>query len=351
MRKMNLKWNLKVQILILAILGSTGILISNYIYLNDIETDENINSTNTAVFTVSNEHDAFFANSEDGNRNQRYMKIWFSPAIDNETYGCAFLSLLGDNDHEEVVGNAIGGINSEGLCFDANDIPPPSFVRYSPSFGLIASYNSFWQMILSECASVLEVREWYRTHNMGGWWGYQIQWADKNGDAVIVSPTPFQTIAFTKKTSDYLISTNFNPVNHSQGWYPCKRYELVANRLDEIINEREIYRRDISSILNAVSVPEKGDYIGTVYSNIFELKTQTIYLHIQRDFDNEITLDLNEELQKGLHSYSFPILANTTTSNRYWILLFTIIFIICMMGMGFFIDFINKRMFSENQTK
>lgn len=351
MQKMKFIWNLKVLILILVIFSSTGILIANYIYLNNIEVDENIKSVNNTIFTVSNEHEVFFGNSEDGNRNQKYLKIWFSPAMNEETYGCAFFSLLGDDSNEEVVGIAIGGINSEGLCFDANEIPPPSFVHYSPSLGLVASYNSFWEMILSECSSVLEVREWYRTHNMGGWWGYQIHWADKSGDALIISPTTFHTIAYTRKTGDYLVSTNFNPVNHSQGFYPCRRYEFVVNYLDDITYEREINQLDLTSILNAVTVPEKGDYIGTVYSNIFELTTQTIYLYIQRDFNKEIMFDLNIELNKGIHAYSFPILANTNSFDRYWTLLFTVIFTICMVGMSFFIDFIYKKMQLENRTK
>ena len=48
-------WNLKVLILILVIFSSTGILIANYIYLNNIEVDENIKSANNTIFTVSNE--------------------------------------------------------------------------------------------------------------------------------------------------------------------------------------------------------------------------------------------------------------------------------------------------------
>jgi hypothetical protein len=342
MQKTKFKWNHRIHIPILIVISSIVILIANFIII--IEVDDQINPTNTTIFTISSEHDVFFGNSEDGNKDQRYVKIWFSPAMYEDTYGCAYLSLLEDDSNDEFVGIAIGGINSQGLCFDANEILPSSLVSYSPSLGLIASYNSFWQMILSECSSVSEVIEWYQARNMGGWWDYQIHWADKTGDAVIIGPDPYQSLAFTRKTGDYLVSTNFNLVNHSQGWYPCKRYEFVSNQLEEISGEREIDRRYLTFILKAVNVPQKGDYFGSVYSNIFELKSQAIHLYIQRDFDNEIKFDLNVELQKGAHAYSFPIIPNSTTFNRYWPLLLTFIITISMVGMGSFIHLINKNL-------
>ena len=139
---------------------------------------------------------------------------------------------------------------------------------------------SCWEITLRECNSVSEVIEWYQTHNMGGWWGNQLHWADKTGDAVIVSPTPDNGLAFTRKTGEYLVSTNFNPVDHSQGWYPCQRYEYVSNRLEELTSEGIVSRQNLIPILSAVSLPETQEYIGTVYSNIFDLQSQTIPLQI-----------------------------------------------------------------------
>jgi hypothetical protein len=342
--------NLHAQILILIIVVSTGIIMVNNIFLINVEADVDIKTTNCTIFTVSDENNVFFGNSEDEGGNRRYTEIWFSPATSIGTYGCAFLGFDGNEPGgDDIDGLAIGGINTEGLCYDANGILPVSFVNYSWSLGQIMSYISCWEIILRECSSVIEVIEWYENHNMGGWWGNQIHWADKTGDAVIVSPSPNNGIAFTRKTGDFLVSTNFNPVDHSQGWYPCERYELVINRLDELSAEGDITRQDLTPILYEVSDPETEDYIGTVYSNIFDLKTQTIYLYIQRDFQNEVILNLYEELGKGSHTYKIPNLASNT--NPTGILIFSITFPICLVGVGIIGYLANKKLIIRKRNK
>ena len=347
---MKFKRSIKAQIFILIIIGSTGILIAKFLSLNNDDGDGNKNYANSTIFTISDGRNVFFGNSEDGIRNQRYTKIWFSPAINENTYGCAFLSLMQNESSNGNVGIAIGGINSEGLCFSGNTILPESFVNYVPELGLVASDISYWEIALSECGSVSEVIEWYYGHNVGGWWGNQIHWADKIGDAVIISPTPENRIATTQKSGDFLVSTNFNPVDHSQGTYPCQRYDLVTNRLEDLSKRGDIIRQNLIPILNAVSFPETHDYIGTAYSNIFELKTQTIYLYIQRDFDNEIIFNLNEELQKGAHGYNIPSKDDTKILNRYWALFLSIAFIICIVGIGSFIHYNFKKIFYVNKN-
>ena len=340
MQGIKLNWVLNVQTLLLLVFLSTGIIIVSNVHPTNPETDENLKSMNCTVFTVSDENDVFFGNNEDEGGNRKYTEIWFSPAIDEGTYGCAFLGFnWNEPGADDIDGLAIGGINSEGLCFDANGILPASFVNYSPSLGPVMSYISCWEITLRECSSVSEVIEWCQTHNMGGWWGNQLHWADKTGDAVIVSPTPDNGLAFTRKTGDYLVSTNFNPVDHSQGWYPCERYEFVTTRLGELTSEGDIRRQDLIPILDAVSLPETQEYIGTVYSNIFDLQSQTIYLYIQRDYDNEVVLDLDIELAKGSHTYSIPSLANRSSLGPDWALLLSVIFPISLVGIGFLIHF------------
>ena len=323
-----------------------GILVTQNLFFSNLEIEEPVKPANNTIFTVSDEQEVYFGNSEDKSRNPI---IWFSLALDEDTYDCAYLGYAGNGTDGDIIGRiAIGGINEEGLCFDANEISPAYFISYSPSLGLIASYNFRWQNILRECSSVSEVIEWYQSHNMGGWWEYQIHWADKTGDAVIVSPTQEQGIAFTRKTNEYLVSTNFNPVDHSQGWYPCRRYELVSNRLEDLSNEGEIYRQELIPILNAISCPDTGQGIGTIYSNIFELRTLKICLYIHQDFDNEVIFDLEEELGKGNHGYSILSLTDTPTFNRYWVLFLSAIFTISLLGIGTFFHFVYKKMLLRN---
>jgi hypothetical protein len=338
MQKTRCNCNISFQILIFIILISAGKTVGNCVCIEPIE---NIKSTNCTIFTVSDENDVYFGNSEDESGERKFTEIWFRPAISEETYGCAFLGFNGNAPGgDDVDGMAIGGINTEGLCFDANGILPASFVNYSSSLGSVMSYIWCWEITLRECSSVSEVIKWYQTHNMGGWWGNQIHWADHTGAAVIVSPTPDHGIAFTNKTGDYLVSTNFNPVDHSQGWYPCARYEFVSNHLEDLLADVVINRQDLVSILNSISLPGTEDYIGTVYSNIFDLKTQTIYLYVQRDFNHEVVLDLDQELAKGSHAYQIPSLAYNLVN---WVLIISIALAISLIGIGFLVYFKYKK--------
>ena len=355
MHKIAFNWRIKVLIFILIVSISAGILVINSVSLNNTESNKKVIPTNCTIFTVSDESNVYFGNSEDGGENRKYAEIWFSPARNDQTYGCAFLGFNGNESGGINVGNiGIGGINTEGLCFDANEILPASLVNYSPEQGLLSTYLWCWEDILRECSSVSEVIKWYQTHNMGGWWETQIHWADKTGDAVIVSPTPDHKIAFTRKTGDFLVSTNFNPVDHSQGWYPCQRYELVTSRLERISTGKNIDRKDLIPILYAVSSPKTVNYIGTAYSNIFELKSQTIYFYIQRDFDHELIYNLNEELKKGSHTFKISSETNMLSFTPYWELIFPTIFTICIIGIGSSLHSIYKKSFqriSKRKTK
>ncbi len=255
------------------------------------------------IFTVENGDSVFFGNNEDESGSRKNTEIWFDLARDENTYGCAYLGFAnnapGDND---IDGIAIGGINTQGLCFDANGVPPPVNVKQNTD-GVRRSGIHNWEFILEECASVEEVIQWHQTHNMEGWWGDQIHWADASGDAVVISACFDQELAFTRKNSSHLISTNFNLADFSHGYWTCSRYTTVTTMLEDIIQEESLSIKAVRDILKAVRLRQTSSYIGTVYSNIFDLKTRDIYLYIHGDYENVVTLNLETELAQGDHSY------------------------------------------------
>jgi choloylglycine hydrolase len=204
-------------------------------------------------------------------------------------------NLPGAND---IDGLAIGGMNSQGLCFDANGVMPPVYVTPNQS-GPTRSSISNWKVILRECDTVEEVIQWYLSHNMGGWWGDQIHWADATGDAVVISAGQNKQVAFTRKNSDYLISTNFNLNNYSHGSYPCARYSTVKDNLDYYMHRNEITEEVIQDILRIVHLEGTSSYIGTVYSYIFYPQTLDVVLYIQRDYEHPVRFNLHEELLRG----------------------------------------------------
>lgn len=260
--------------------------------------------TSCTIFSVEYNGSVFFGNNEDDVGSRKNSRVWFVPASDNTTYGCAYFgfydNLPGGDDIDNL---AIGGINTKGLCFDANGVPLV-FVDTN-NVGPKRSSIRDWGAILKECASVEEVIQWHQNHNMGGYWGNQVHWADATGDAVVIGPGINGWLSFTRKVSDYLISTNFNLVGYNLSnpniSYPCTRYTAVQTLLNIHLSNDELTLELMRDILDSVHFPSTSEYLGTVYSNIFDLKSGDIYLYILGDYNEVFTLNLYEELEKGEH--------------------------------------------------
>jgi len=269
--------------------------------------------SNCSIFTVKDEDSVFFGSNEDEGGNRRRTDIWFVPPDDDQSFGCAYVGFAeNEPGGDDIDGIAIGGINTEGLCFDSNGILPLEYVNYRNEFGPSFHYLTCWGQVLRECATVADVIEWYQTHNIGGYWGDQTHFADKTGDAVVVSPALDGSIAFTRINGSYLISTNFN-VDHPGGtYYPCARYISMTTILEGIINTSSVSVESCTQVLEAVHVPSYVVYPGTVYSNVYDLKQQMIYLYIHGNFDDVVVLNLSEEIAKGYHGYIINDLADST---------------------------------------
>jgi len=206
-------------------------------------------------------------------------------------YGCVGFGFKYNNDPAD--GYVQGGMNDQSLCVDANGLPwfplSPHPERESPWAYAITQ-------TLSECANVSEVIDWYLTHNLGTIWEGQLHYADASGDAVVVGVGTDYEINFTRKlSSHYLVSTNFNLANPSNGWYPCERYTTATTMLENITAEMDLTVDACRDILDAVH--QEGVY-ATKYSNIFDPINLEIHLYHNRNYDKKVSLDLVEELGK-----------------------------------------------------
>ncbi len=274
--------------------------------------------TSCSIFTVKDETSVYFGNNEDEGGDRERTDMWFVPSDDGQSYGCVYVGFAeNEPGGDDVDGIEIGGMNTEGLCFDGNGIFPGEDVNYREDLGSHYYYLTSRGIILRECATVEEVIIWYQTHNMGGtWWG-QTHWADKTGDAVVVSPGVDGSIAFTRISGDFLISTNFN-VDHPGGtYYPCPRYDYMTTRLTEITTTDSLTVENCANLLDTLHVPQTYAYAGTVYSNVYDLKQQVIYLYVHGNYDDVVTLNLSTELAKGYHGYIIENLENSTPEELY----------------------------------
>jgi len=313
--------------------NGNGIQVENPTFIEKSSNNSsNIPNTSCSVFTVEYNDSVFFGNNEDETGSRKNSRVWFVPASDNSTYGCAYFgfydNLPGADDADNL---AIGGINTQGLCFDTNGIQLEYVDSNNP--GPIRSRIRDWGVILRECASVKEVIQWHHNHNMGGYWGNQIHWADATGDAVVIGPRSNGWLSFTRKISTYLISTNFNLADYNLSdpntYYPCSRYRTVQTLLNIYLSDDDLTIAHMRDILESVHFPRTSEYLGTVYSNIFDLESRDIYLYILGDYDQVYKLNLYEELEKGEHELRITL--NGSFSSKSTIGFEVLLCIICLI--------------------
>lgn len=293
---------------ILLVTANQNLLGTGSLILNPPEIWTNSrNQLSCSIFTVEFNNTVYFGNNEDEGGNRQHSNIWFEPVIDNNTYGMVGFCFSGNPPGvDEIGGRTLGGMNTQGLCFDGNGLPA-LYKEIEPNKTVFAEYTGDWpKAILRECKSVKEVIIWFNNHDMGArWWYSQAHFADATGDAVVVTLNENHEFSFIRKNdSNFLVSTNWNlayPENNYE--YPCNRYDTVTAMLNESINQENVTIESLRNILEAVHFPSTPQYVGTMYSNIFNPVTQEIWLWPQHDYSSTVRFNLTEELNLGYHEY------------------------------------------------
>jgi choloylglycine hydrolase len=262
------------------------------------------------VFTLSKGERVFFGGNDDYINPDSYY--WIDPGSDQE-YGAIW---IGTPD------NVQQGVNEKGLAYDANGLPRvdvnPHFEREPVSGG----YSSYPIQILHQCATVEEVITWVNTHQWHSYMHDQLHFADATGDAVVISAGADGEVVFTRKPQGdgYLVSTNFNVANHSNGYYPCWRYETAQELLGGLVNqEDELTAQDAATVLDAVHVESGAGW--TLESMVADLTNGTVYLYYFHQFDRPVVLNVAEEITNaragGPLSNLFPDDVKQEATRRY----------------------------------
>lgn len=171
----------------------------------------------------------------------------------------------------------------------------------NPHSGLTPLRGNPGFIFLRECSTVEEVIAMAQTFDWGTSLPYQLHLADATGDAVVISAGSDGELAFTRKEmgDGYLVSTNFNLAYYEKTERTglCRRYDTAIGMLDKIENEDDLTMEYCTSILDAIHA--EGPSVNTLYSNIFDLKEGIIYLYYWHQFDDVVTLRVQEELAKN----------------------------------------------------
>jgi len=262
------------------------------------------------VFTVSKGGQVIFGGNDDYINPDSYY--WVDPG-GAQGYGAIW---VGPPD------NVQQGVNEKGLAYDANGLPRVDVNPHLERKPVSGGYSSYPIHILHECTTVEDVIAWVNTHQWHSYMHDQMQFADATGDAVIISAGADGEVVFTRKAQGdgYLVSTNFNVANPSNGYYPCSRYETAQKLLGKLVNQGGMLTvRDAANVLDAVHV--EGGASWTIESMVADLHNGIVYLYYFHQFDKPVVLSVTEEIASaragGPLSKLFPEDVQREAAQRY----------------------------------
>lgn len=224
-------------------------------------------------------------------------QIWFEPKGKNK-YGVAYVG------YQRKFPNPDGAMNEAGLAFDAFSMPhKPNLPERDPnkkdfSYSMLTS-------IMQQCQSVDEVYAFLNGMNLHGlngsilFHGGMLLFVDKSGKYLVVEPTQM-----TFGSDRTFALANFSIADTKD--LSTVKVERYCKGIAFLNNKKAATDLSFCKALSdtmSVNRAKIGD--GTLYTNICDLKEGLIHLYFFHDFSKGISLNLQEELAKGAHTYTF----------------------------------------------
>ena len=215
-------------------------------------------------------------------------KIWFIQPVDDR-YGGVFFGF--DNYWPQ------GGMNQAGLFFDGFALKSKAFEEpeAKPRFK-----GNLVKEVMATCATVEEALALIDRYSLYFMDHFQLFFADATGDAAIVEAN-----AVIRKQGADQIVTNFRQSETDPVKTSCWRY-LTARKMLTECQEGRLH--GIRDILEATS--QEGDY-PTLYSNIYDLNARRVHVYYFHNFEDEVVIDLEMELENKRGVIDLPTLFST----------------------------------------
>ena len=215
-------------------------------------------------------------------------KIWFIQPVNNR-YGSVIFGF--DNYWPQ------GGMNQAGLFFDGFALKSKAVEEpdAKPRFK-----GNLIKEVMATCATVEEALALIDRYSLYFMDHFQLFFADATGDAAIVEAN-----AVVRKQGDDQVVTNFRQSETDPDKISCWRYLTARKLLGEC---REDRLHCIRNILHATS--QEGDY-PTQYSNIYDLNARRVYVYYFQNFQEEVVIDLEKELENKIGIIDLPTLFST----------------------------------------
>jgi hypothetical protein len=238
------------------------------------------------IITASNGETVMFGGNEDQTPNSSFLVVDTSG-----TFGVVYFA----TPWKEMPLLMQMGINEMGLSYDANWIPKEKLNPHPER----KSQNE-WAVtqLMKEVSTVEELLSKMFTYNWGNSISYQVHFADKSGDAVVIHPGLDGELTYSRKSkgNGHLVSTNFNLAKLDKGNWSYGRYETANKMLSTIGAQNDLTVEFMASVLKATH--RRYGRLKTLYSAVYDLQKLRIYLYYDRQFDAPHALDVKEELAK-----------------------------------------------------
>lgn len=226
-------------------------------------------------------------------------KIWFIQPVDDR-YGGVFFGF--DNFWPQ------GGMNQAGLFFDAFALKPKDVEEPEdkPRFK-----GNLIKEMMATCGTVEEALALIDQYSLYFMTRFQLFIADATGDAAIVEAN-----AVVRKQGDDQVVTNFRQSETDPAKISCWRYLTARKLLTKCQGDRQ------HCLKNILAATHQEGAFPTLYSNIYDLDAKQVYLYYFHNFQDEVVIDLEEELERQSGVIDLPTLfppnyAAKTFSARY----------------------------------
>jgi hypothetical protein len=248
----------------------------------------------TIIFIANDKLALVGANEDSGNPNS---KMWFIPATEN-TYGRICFGF----DKEYRI--AESGMNDQGLFIDVNSLSRDTGWKPSPEKPDLEEWQGWFGTgvpdgILAKCATVREAVAIFENYNLLTFATVKYLIADKTGDSAVLEWSR-SDLHIVRRTGGYQISTNFVTSDYKPEEYPCERFKIAHRILGRKGNAVSLEL--ILSVMSSTCF-EYFTFTPTVYSVCCDLRNGQLYVYLFHNFEQAITLNIHDELQKGAARY------------------------------------------------
>ena len=264
------------------------------------------------VITISKGDSVFFCGNDDFVNPDSYY--WVEPG-DSSRYGVIW---IGKPDNPQQ------GINEKGLAYDSNGLPRVDVNPHSERIPVEGEYyHQYCMQIMHECSTVEEVTRWVSLHQRPPYMHDQLHFADRTGDAIVISAGKDGEMVLTRKEpgDGFLVSTNFNVANHANSFgYPCWRYDRASELLGQLITGvGPVTSADAINVMDAVHVD--GGSSWTIETMMADLVNGLVYIYYFYQYDSPVVLNVKYELANprapGPLSMLFPEDVREEAARRY----------------------------------